>query len=306
MKENSMKSVVPRYIMAKEKGWLKEKIQAASDVLRDCTLCPRLCRVDRTKDEKGYCGTGKWAKAASFAPHFGEEPPLVGNRGSGTIFFSHCSLQCVFCQNHEISIQGEGQAVETNQIAAIMLLLQEKGCHNINFVTPTHVVPQILKALDTAIDRGLRIPLVYNCAGYERSETLNFLTDIIDIFMPDFKFWNPDSADSYCNAPDYPETARKAIQKMHAMVGDLVVDSSGIAVSGLLVRHLVMPGHLEDTRQILAFLKEKVSSNTHINLMSQYRPMGNAATFSALSHPLTPEAFKTALQMGKDAGLRLI
>lgn len=301
-----MKPFVPKYITAKEKGWLKGKIQAASDILRACTLCPRLCRIDRTKDEKGYCATGKRAKVASFAPHFGEEPPLVGDRGSGTIFFSHCGLQCVFCQNHDISIRGEGRAADADQIAGIMLLLQKKGCHNINFVTPTHVVPQILKALDTAVDRGLRIPLVYNCAGYERIETLNLLADVIDIFMPDFKFWNPDSADTYCNAPDYPETARKAIVKMHALAGDLVVDSSGLACSGLLVRHLVMPGHLEDTRQILAFLKEKVSSNTHINLMSQYRPLGDAAKFSALSHPLTPKAFKTTLQMGKDAGLRLI
>ena len=301
-----MKSFVPKYITAKENGWLKEKIHAASDILKACTLCPRLCRVDRTKDEKGYCATGNRAVVASFAPHFGEEPPLVGDRGSGTIFFSHCSLKCVFCQNHEISIQGEGQAADADQIAAIMLLLQEKGCHNINLVTPTHVVPQILQSLDTAIDNGLHIPLVYNCSGYERIETLNLLKDVIDIFMPDFKFWNTDSADTYCNAPDYPETARKAIQKMHAMVGDLVVDSSGLACSGLLVRHLVMPGHLEDIRQIVTFLKVKVSSKTRIHLMSQYKPMGNAARFSDLSHPLTPIAFKTALQMGKDAGLRLI
>ncbi len=302
-----MHDPAPRYIMAKNKGRLEEKIRASRDMLTCCTLCPRQCRVDRTKGEKGYCGAGKKAVVASFAPHFGEEPPLVGKYGSGTIFFSHCNLKCVFCQNHDISIQGYGRTADTDQIAGIMLYLQEDGCHNINLVTPTHVVPQILEALDTAVAHGLRLPLVYNCSGYESMETLEILNGIIDIYMPDFKFWDNAAAAQFCHAKAYRQTAQNAIQAMYAQVGDLVVDdSTGIACSGLLVRHLVMPGRVADTRLILQFLKEEVSENTHVNLMSQYRPMGDAARFPDLSHPLTPQEFKTALHIGKESGLNLI
>ena len=301
-----MDPFIPAYIAAKKNGVLREKIRAASEILGSCTLCPRLCRVDRTSDQTGYCATGKTAEVASFAPHYGEEPQLVGDRGSGTIFFSHCSLQCVFCQNYNISIQGDGQAAEADQIAAIMLFLQEKGCHNINLVTPTHVVPQILTALDTAIDQGLHLPLVYNCAGYELMDTLKLLEGVVDIFMPDFKFWDSAAARRYCRAPEYPRAAKTAVLQMHAQVGDLVVDSTGLARRGLLVRHLVMPGRLEETRQILTFLKEKVSAHTHVNLMSQYRPMGDAAGYEGLSQPLAAGEFRQALQMAEDIGLPLI
>jgi len=301
-----MHSYIPGYIRARQTGRLKQAVQQALDMLSSCTLCPRQCRVDRTGDETGYCGAGRQAKVASFSPHFGEEPPLVGDHGSGTLFFSCCNLQCVFCQNHEISIQGEGHILFPNQLAAMMIRLQEQGCHNINFVTPTHVVPQILEALDRAVDLGLRIPLVYNCSGYESPDTLALLDGIIDIYMPDFKFWDNAAAGRFCNAPDYRETARGAILAMHAQVGDLKMDDAGIACSGLLVRHLVMPGRLEDTRQILEFLKTSVSPGTHVNLMSQYRPMGEAYRFSDLCHPLSVAQFRQALDMAKDSGLNLI
>ena len=243
---------------------------------------------------------------ASFSPHFGEEPPLVGNNGSGTLFFSHCNLKCIFCQNYDISIHGEGQEMNDEQIASIMLHLQKIGCHNINLVTPSHVVPQILKALDIAIDSGLNLPLVYNCSGYESIETLRLLNGIIDIYMPDFKFWSSSLSRQYCNAGDYPLVAQKAIKEMYDQVGDLKMDKNGIACSGLLVRHLVMPGILDETRQILRFLKEEISSHTHVNIMSQYRPMGDAFKVKALYLPLMPDEYKKALHMAREFNLTII
>lgn len=301
-----MDTCIPKYIKTKQKGWLSKKINLSSALLASCTLCPRQCKKDRTKNEKGYCSTGKKAVVSSWAPHFGEEPQLVGNKGSGTIFFSNCNLKCIFCQNYDISIQGMGQEADDEQIASIMLYLQNTGCHNINLVTPSHVVPQILKALDIAIDCGLNIPLVYNCSGYESIDTLRILKDVIDIYMPDFKFWKPALSKKYCHAPDYPQTARKAIKEMADQVGDLKVDKNGIACSGLLVRHLVMPGNLEDTCHILKFLKEKISPHTHVNIMSQYRPMGDAFKVKELSRPVTPEEFRKALHMAKKLNLTII
>ncbi|MCD4742710.1 MAG: radical SAM protein [Desulfobacteraceae bacterium] len=301
-----MEHYIPKYIKAKQKGWLLTKIEQSSVLLTSCTLCPRQCKVDRTKGEKGYCSTGEKAVVSSFAPHFGEEPQLVGDKGSGTIFFSNCNLKCVFCQNYEISIKGTGQEADDEQIASIMLHLQEIGCHNINLVTPSHVVPQILKALDIAIDYGLNIPLVYNCSGYERIETLWILKDIIDIFMPDFKFWEPVISKLCCHASDYPQIARKAVKEMFDQVGDLTMDANGIACSGLIVRHLVMPGNLDGTYQILKFLKEKISPSTHVNIMSQYRPMGDAFEIKELSRPVTSEEFRKALRMAENFNLKII
>lgn len=210
-----MNNYTPRYIKARQKGLLKEKIKQSKACLSCCTLCPRQCLVNRTDNEKGCCKTGIKAVVASWAPHFGEEPQLVGQNGSGTIFFSNCSLQCVFCQNHDISIDGSGQIADDEQIASIMLYLQKIGCHNINLVTPSHVVPQILKAVDKAADHGLNIPLVYNCSGYESIDTLHILKDLIDIYMPDFKFWDPEKSDTCCNASDYPEIpAQKAMPQL--------------------------------------------------------------------------------------------
>ena len=301
-----MNTFPPTYIKAQEKGLLFKKIKQASALLNSCTLCPRVCKVDRSKDEKGYCSTGEKAVISSWAPHFGEEPQLVGDKGSGTIFFSNCNLKCIFCQNHEISIAGMGQKADEGQIASIMLYLQKIGCHNINLVTPTHVVPQILKALDIAISHGLNIPLVYNCSGYENIETLHILKDIIDIYMPDFKFWKPEISKKCFNAQDYPQVAKKAFKEMYNQVGSLKVDKAGIAYSGLIVRHLVMPGYLDQTCQILNFLKDKISCHTHVNLMSQYRPMGDACKIKKLSRPVTSEEFKKALSMAKNLNLTVI
>ena len=301
-----MNNYIPKYIKARQKGWLSEKIEQSSALLTSCTLCPRQCRVNRTRDEKGYCSTGKNAVVSSFAPHFGEEPQLVGSKGSGTIFFSNCNFQCIFCQNYEISITGMGQEADEEQIAFIMLELQKTGCHNINLVTPTHVVPQILKALDIAVSYGLTIPLVYNCSGYESIETLRILKDVVDIYMPDFKFWESEIAETCCQARDYPQVAKKALKEMYDQVGDLKTDKAGIACSGLIVRHLVMPGRLDDTHQILKFLKEKVSSDTHVNIMSQYRPMGDVFKIQELSRPVTVKEFKQALRMAKNLELQVI
>ncbi len=301
-----METCIPQYIKERQHGGLLKKIKQSSALLAACTLCPRQCRKDRTRGEKGYCSTGKKAVVSSFSAHFGEEPQLVGNKGSGTIFFANCNLKCIFCQNYEISVKGMGQAVDEDEIASIMLYLQKIGCHNINLVTPSHVVPQILKALDTAAGHGLNIPLVYNCSGYESIDTLHILKGVVDIYMPDFKFWEPDISKRYCHAPDYPKTAQKAIKEMYDQVGDLKVDKTGIACSGLLVRHLVMPGNLDGTYHILKFLKEKISSHTHVNIMSQYRPMGDANKIKELSSPLSPEEFKKALHIARKFNLEII
>jgi putative pyruvate formate lyase activating enzyme len=301
-----MKKHTPKYINTLQAGRLEKKIKQAEALMSSCTLCPRQCRVNRFEDEKGYCGTGKKAVVASYAPHFGEEPPLVGQNGSGTIFFSHCNLKCVFCQNADISIEGQGTEIDESQLAHIMLELQRSDCHNINFVTPTHVVPQILKALLIAANQGLRIPLVYNSSAYESLETLRILKNIIDIYMPDFKFMDEDASLQYCHAADYPEKAMTALMEMQDQAGELLVDYDGIACSGLIVRHLVIPGRLEETGRILSFLKDKVSAHTHINLMSQYRPLGDAFEFEALSRKTSVREFRAALQLGRDSGLKLI
>ncbi len=301
-----MNTFIPKYIKEKRRGGLLKKIKQSSAILTSCTLCPRQCRVDRTKEEKGYCSTGKKAFVSSFSAHFGEEPQLVGDKGSGTIFFSHCNLKCIFCQNYDISVKGMGQEADDEKIASIMLYLQKIGCHNVNLVTPSHVVPQILKGLDIAIDYGLNIPLIYNCSGYESIDTLHILKGIIDIYMPDFKFWEPGVSKMCCQAQDYPLTARKAIREMYDQVGDLKVDRAGIAYSGLIVRHLVLPGNLAGTYHILKFLQEKVSSHTHVNIMSQYHPMGDANKVKELSSPLTLEEFRKALHMAKQFNLEII
>ncbi len=270
----------------------------------NCTLCPRQCGVNRTAGETGTCKTGIRAVVASYNAHFGEETPLVGRNGSGTIFFSNCSLQCNFCQNYEISHLGEGRALTDDQLAAIMLELQQTGCHNINLVTPSHVVPQILAAVKLAARRGLVVPLVYNSSGYDRVETLQLLDGIVDIYMPDFKFWLPTVARDTCNAPDYPELAKQALLEMHRQVGDLAIDSaSGLAYKGILVRHLVLPGGLAGTAKIMAFLADSLSRNTYVNVMSQYRPCGRAREMPALAVALSPAEYDQAVRTAKASGI---
>lgn len=294
----------PAYLKALETGILQRRADQGLEALTECTLCPRSCGVNRTAGETGTCKTGRRAVVASYNAHFGEEAPLVGRNGSGTIFFSHCSLQCNFCQNYEISHLGEGRAIADDQLAAIMLELQHAGCHNINLVTPSHVVPQILAAVHLAAQRGLDVPLVYNCSGYDRVETLVLLDGIVDIYMPDFKFWDPNVARDTCNAPDYPELAKHALLEMHRQVGDLAIDKvSGLAYKGILVRHLVLPGGLAGTAKIMAFLADSLSRNTYVNVMSQYRPCGRAREMLALAVALSPAEYDQAVQETKAAGI---
>jgi len=293
----------PAYLETHNRGLLKEKIDQAYEILKACTLCPRACGVDRLSDEKGICQTGEHAIVSSFNAHFGEESPLVGNHGSGTIFFARCNLLCIFCQNYDISHEGQGVEFSSEQLARAMLFLQERGCPNINFVTPTHVVPQILAALDKAIEGGLRVPLVYNTGGYDRSETLAILDGVFDIYMPDFKYWDPKVAEELSDAPDYPEVAREALKEMHRQVGDLVMDEQGIAQRGVLIRHLVLPEGLAGTRQIMRFLAREISPNSYVNIMAQYRPCGRASEVPALRRSITDEEYQEAIQMAHDEGM---
>jgi putative pyruvate formate lyase activating enzyme len=293
----------PGYLVLHEEGKLTDRIAAAQKRLTPCRVCPRLCEADRLADEKGICRSGARAVVASYGPHFGEESPLVGSGGSGTIFMTHCNLLCVFCQNYEISHLGQGTAADAGQLASMMVSLQRQGCHNINFVTPSHVVPQIMAALPMAIENGLTIPLVYNSSGYDSVETLQLLEGIIDIYMPDFKFWTEESGKRYAGAADYAEAARNAFLEMHRQVGDLVLDAHGVAVKGLLVRHLVMPGGLDETREILNYLAREVSADTYVNVMDQYRPCGKASRFPPLDEPLTNDEYQEAMKLARDAGL---
>ncbi len=301
---NQLTPRFPAYLGAYEDGRLQQSTVAARQQLGDCHLCPRRCGVDRLAGEVGFCRTADRAWVASFSPHFGEEAPLVGRNGSGTIFFTHCNLGCVFCQNFDISHQAAGEPVTTDQLAEMMLQLQRQGCHNINFVSPTHVVAQILEALTIAIPKGLNRPLVYNSGGYDAPETLNLLDGIFDVYMPDFKFWEPASAKEYCGVSDYPEVARAALSAMHRQVGDLSVDANGVAVRGLIVRHLVMPDGLDESRAILEFIATSLSRDTYVNVMPQYRPCGEAHRFAALSRRLSVAEFEAAILAAMQAGLR--
>jgi len=286
----------PAYIQAHQSGRLRRNLAEARARMSSCTLCPRMCRVDRLSGSTGVCRTGRRALVSSFNAHFGEEAPLVGTNGSGTIFFTHCNLLCLFCQNFEISHEGIGEKITDEQLAGIMLALQRQGCHNINFVTPSHVVPQILAALELAVPAGLNVPLVFNSGGYDRIDTLRLLDGVIDIYMPDFKFWDPEVARNACNAADYPETARRALLEMHRQVGDLVLDDRGIARRGLLVRHLVMPGGLAGTPEVMRFIAREVSPRTYVNVMSQYRPCGRADEVPGLEAALSADEYRRAMR----------
>jgi putative pyruvate formate lyase activating enzyme len=258
-------------------------------------------------DERGFCGVGRKASVSSFSPHFGEEDVLVGENGSGTIFFSSCSLRCCFCQNYEISFSPEsGQEVNSAELAAIMLDLQQRGCHNINFVSPSHVVVQILEAIDIAVNGGLCIPLIYNSSGYDSIEALELLENVVDIYMPDFKFWQSESGKKYCNAPDYPEVAQRALLLMHQQVGDLKVDENGLATKGLLIRHLLMPEAFAETQQILRFVADKLSKHTYVNLMDQYRPCGKIADHPELQKNISAQEHNATQEYAAKLGLTRI
>jgi putative pyruvate formate lyase activating enzyme len=291
------------YTLPHEKGLLKGRTDQALAMLEDCRLCPRQCGVDRTKGELGFCKTGRYARVAGLGAHFGEEAPLVGTHGSGTIFFSSCNLLCSFCQNCDISHLREGVEVSAQDLAGMMQGLADKGCHNINFVTPSFVVPQILEALVLAADDGLDLPLVYNTGGYDGIEIIRVLEGVFDIYMPDFKFWEEEPAKTFCSAPDYREVACAACKEMHAQVGDLVIDSDGLARRGLLVRHLVMPCGLAGTREVMRFLAGEISRNTYVNVMDQYRPCYKATEDTRIRRRITHAEYDEAVEAARAAGI---
>ncbi|MEK6711976.1 MAG: radical SAM protein [Nitrospinota bacterium] len=295
----------PAYVSLWESGELEARARAAAAGLGRCRACPWNCGVNRLNDERRVCRTGRWARVASHFPHFGEEDCLRGWRGSGTIFFAWCNLRCVFCQNHDISQEEAGREVRPEELAAIMLDLQEEGCHNINLVTPEHVVPQVIEALPHAVRRGLRLPLVYNTSAFDSLESLRHLDGVVDIYMPDFKYWADARAKRYLKAPGYPEAARAAIREMHRQAGTLEVGEDGLARRGVLVRHLVMPGALDDTREILRFLAEELSPGTYVNLMDQYRPAGRVGPdrYPELNRHVTSREMAEARRLAREAGL---
>lgn len=286
-----------------ERGVLQDRAAQAVEGLRECRLCPRACGVNRLDGGQGYCRTGRRARVASYNSHFGEEAPLVGRGGSGTIFFSSCNLLCSFCQNFEISHLNAGSEVEPRELGGMMLALARRGCHNVNTVTPSHVVPQILEGLLCAVEAGLDVPLVYNSGGYDTVETLRLLDGVVDIYMPDFKFWDSRWAERYCQAPDYRERAVETVKEMHRQVGDLQMDDRGVATRGLLVRHLVMPRGIAGTADVMRFLADEISPQTYVNVMAQYRPCGKAGQDEDIGRALRTDEYEAALDAARDAGL---
>jgi putative pyruvate formate lyase activating enzyme len=296
------------YVGLRESHELHGRVRRAVAMLANCKLCPRKCGVDRLVDKTSVCRTGRHAIVSSYGPHFGEERCLSGSRGSGTVFFAYCNLRCVFCQNYEISWGGEGRATTAPELAAIFLDLQRRGCHNINLVTPSHVVPQILEALLLALDAGLHVPLVYNTSGYDSLDSLALLDGIVDIYMPDFKYWDADAATCCSHAADYPDVTRTAIKEMHRQVGPLVLDENGIASRGILLRHLVMPEGLAGTPHVLRWIAEELGSDTYINLMSQYCPAGHVDQdhYSKIARCVTRREMEDAFSCATACGLNRI
>lgn len=297
----------PAYLALHRTGELLRRAEEAVAGLRKCRVCPRDCKVDRLADKTATCKTGRYAQVSSYFSHQGEEDCLRGWRGSGTIFFSMCNLRCVFCQNFDISQTNKGQEAGPIELASMMLELQEAGCHNINFVTPEHVVPQILEALVIAVEAGLRLPLVYNTSAYDSLDSLRLLDGVVDIYMPDFKFWDTDLTLRYLKAKDYGEVASRAIREMHRQVGSLKFDEQGLARRGVLVRHLLMPGMLEESQRILDFLAREVAPDTYVNVMAQYYPAGkvSAKKYPEINRKLTIAEYKRAVKIALEANLRL-
>jgi putative pyruvate formate lyase activating enzyme len=288
---------------------LERRAVEAHELLGErCVVCPRGCKVDRRADVAGLCAIGRHAVVASHYPHFGEEDCLRGWRGSGTIFFSGCNLRCVFCQNHDISWRVRGELVIPERLAEMMIELQAIGCHNINWVTPEHVVPQILEALPLAFARGLELPIVYNTSAYDSLDSLRLLEGIVDVYMPDFKLWTGEAARRYLKRADYPDVARETIVEMNRQVGDLVLDGSGMARRGLIVRHLIMPGLLEETEAIVRFVAEELGTGTYLNLMSQYYvsgKVGQNGQYEEIARGIHREEYEQALALARELGLRL-
>ena len=291
------------YLGLYRSGKLRERVEAAMSLLENCSVCPRKCGVNRLAGEVGKCFTAREAMVSSYGPHFGEEAPLVGRNGSGTIFFTNCNLRCQFCQNYSISQLGEGEKVDKEELAHVMLSIQAKGCHNVNLVSPTHVVPQILEALEIAVESGLHLPLVYNSGGYDSVGTLRILDGIVDIYMPDMKYDDEETAGELSGIESYPSINKAAVREMHRQVGDLEVDEEGVAQRGLLVRHLVLPYGLAGTKGIVNFLSREISLNTYINIMDQYHPCYKAFQIPSLARRISPVELHEALSLAREAGL---
>jgi len=293
----------PSYIKLYKTGELDIRIKNIAEIYKRCTICPQKCEVDRSEGESGKCSSSMMPTVSSASAHFGEEPPLVGYYGSGTIFFTNCNLHCIYCQNFDISQMHEGREISYEQLAELIIALQNKGCHNINFVTPTHMVYPILYALKMAIEKGLNIPLVYNSGGYESVETIKLLNGIFDIYMPDFKYFNEKTGYTLSNAKSYPQIAQMAISEMYRQVGDLKLNNHGIAHRGLLIRHLVLPEHTDESKNILNFVAA-LSKNTYVNIMDQYRPAYRAAENYYLTRRITAEEYQEVLDYAKKIGLK--
>ncbi len=294
----------PAYARLEAEGKLEERIEQAYALLEECKLCPHLCGVNRSKGQESHCRTSNRALVFSNAPHFGEELPLVGRNGSGTIFFSSCSLRCVFCQNWPIAHEGRGRAVSEEDLAGRMLRLQQMGCHNINLVTPTHVMPFILRATRIALKKGLTLPLCYNTGGYEREEVIRLLDGIVDIYLPDIKFMDGDYARRFtANAREYPRHALASVREMHRQVGDLVTDEKGVAKRGLMLRHLVMPNRVSGTKELMKWVAENLSKSTYVNVMAQYRVEHQAYEHPKIARAITVEEFLEAVRWAEEAGL---
>ena len=294
----------PSYLKLYESGELEKRVEKAIEMLEGCKVCPHNCGVNRLKEEKGYCKVGRYAVVSDYFPHFGEEFPIRGYRGSGTIFFSYCNMRCVYCQNYEVSHLGIGRVMKPEDLAEVMLELQDYGCHNINLVSPSHVVPQILEALLIAVERGLRIPIVYNTSSFDSLETLKLLDGIVDIYLADLKYLSEEYGRKYSKVKNYPSVAKEAIKEMYRQVGNLKVDERGIAVRGLLVRHLVLPNDTSTTKEVMDFLRS-VDEKLALNVMKQYFPYYKAWDYPELSRRITEEEYRKALEHAQGFNLVL-
>jgi len=296
-------NIKPRFIDLYRTGELKKRAREAGDLLASCTLCPRNCGANRRQGQLGFCRSGFLPTVSSYNAHHGEEPPISGTRGSGTIFFSHCNLSCCYCQNWPISQLGQGQEVSCERLAGMMMELQQRGCHNINFVTPPHMTAQILMALEIAVPQGFNLPLVYNTSGYDSLDSLKLLEGVIDIYLPDIRYTDPGAAERYSGAGDYPAVNQAALKEMWRQVGELQLDGEGIAFRGMLVRHLVLPNGLSQTREALKFLAREMSPKAHLSLMSQFFPAHKANQTAELGRSISLEEYQQAVEWAEEFGL---
>lgn len=296
--------MTPFYIQSYQSGKLDKAIETAYRLLESCSICPRKCKINRLKDQRGFCKTGLNAEVYSYLSHHGEEPPISGEKGSGTIFFAHCNMACVYCQNYEFSQKmRQGGGISDLELAQIMLKLQKTGCHNINLVSPTHIMPQILKALKIAIEAGLNIPLIYNTSGYELAETIKLLDGIIDVYLPDMRYADPELSKKYSLAPDYPACNQASVKEMHRQVGLVKTDHNDIIEKGMIIRHLVLPDNISGTEKIMKFISEEISTENYISLMSQYTPYYKAGDYAELSRRISLQEYEKAQKIMEKYGL---